>query len=173
MLECLFNEVAGLKPCNFSKSGLHHMCFLVNIVQFLRTAFFIKYFGWLLLNSDSEVLVKSNVRNIYVCFPWKAIRIKWVWVNPLQLMKNCLYSNLPNITKKVSCLKSPIFFFWVIKQICEKKCVPRALQHEENINPPLNEVWNKERVCKMYHSTLICDRLSVVEFFFLIMEWYG
>ena len=39
MLESIFDEVAGLKICNFIKKGLQHKCFPVNIAKFLRTAF--------------------------------------------------------------------------------------------------------------------------------------
>ena len=44
MSESLFNKIAGLKVCNFIRKRLHHSCFLVvNIVKFLRTAFFIEH----------------------------------------------------------------------------------------------------------------------------------
>ena len=36
----LFNNVAGLKFCDFIKKRLQHRCFPVNIVKFLGTAFF-------------------------------------------------------------------------------------------------------------------------------------
>ena len=31
-----FNDIAGLKACNFIKKGLQHRCFPVNIAKFLR-----------------------------------------------------------------------------------------------------------------------------------------
>ena len=35
VMESLFNNVAGLKVCNFIRKRLHHRCFLVvNIVKF-------------------------------------------------------------------------------------------------------------------------------------------
>ena len=37
VLESLFDEVAGLKTCNFIKKRLQHRCFSVNILKFLRT----------------------------------------------------------------------------------------------------------------------------------------
>ena len=38
MLESLFNEVAGMKTCNFIKKRLQHMCFHVKFAKFLRTS---------------------------------------------------------------------------------------------------------------------------------------
>ena len=38
VLECLFNNVAGLEPCNFIKKILRHWCFPVKVAKFLRTA---------------------------------------------------------------------------------------------------------------------------------------
>ena len=38
VLQSLFNEVAGLKSCNFIKKTLQQRCFPVNIAKFLRTA---------------------------------------------------------------------------------------------------------------------------------------
>ena len=40
MLESLFNEVAGLKTCNFIKKRHQHRSFPVNIAKFLRTVFY-------------------------------------------------------------------------------------------------------------------------------------
>ena len=49
VLESLFNNVVGLKVCNFIIKRLHHKCFpVVNIAKFLRTAF-IEHLWWLLL----------------------------------------------------------------------------------------------------------------------------
>ena len=42
VLESLFNNVAGLQTCNFIKKRLQRRCFSVNIVKFLRTAFFVE-----------------------------------------------------------------------------------------------------------------------------------
>ena len=39
VLESLFNKVAGLKACNFTKKSLQHRDFPVNIANFLRTSF--------------------------------------------------------------------------------------------------------------------------------------
>ena len=39
MLEFLFNKVVDFQACNFIKNRLQRRCFLVNIVQFLRTTF--------------------------------------------------------------------------------------------------------------------------------------
>ena len=40
MLESLFNEVAGLKACNFIKKEIQHKFFSVNIAKVLRTPFY-------------------------------------------------------------------------------------------------------------------------------------
>ena len=39
VLEFIFNQVTGLKGCNFMNKRLQHKCFPVNIAKFLRTAF--------------------------------------------------------------------------------------------------------------------------------------
>ena len=49
MLESLFNNIVGLKACNFIKKRLQHRCFPLNIAKFLKTAFFIEHLYWLLL----------------------------------------------------------------------------------------------------------------------------
>ena len=48
-LESLFDKVPVLQVCNFIKNKLPQRCFPVNIAKFLRTAFFIEHFRWLLL----------------------------------------------------------------------------------------------------------------------------
>ena len=48
-------ETFSLKACNFIKKRLQHRYFLVNIVNFLRTAFFIEHLQWLLLKSCSLI----------------------------------------------------------------------------------------------------------------------
>ena len=40
MLESLFNEVLGLKDCNFIKKRLKYKCFPVNIAKFIKNSFF-------------------------------------------------------------------------------------------------------------------------------------
>ena len=49
VLEPLFNNVVCLKTCNFIKKEAP--TFLVDVTKFLRTAFFIEHFWWLLLNN--------------------------------------------------------------------------------------------------------------------------
>ena len=39
MLEFIFNKVVDFQACNFIENRLQRRCFLVNIVQFLRTTF--------------------------------------------------------------------------------------------------------------------------------------
>ena len=48
VLESLFNKVAGLKACNFTKKQALTQVFPVNIAKFLRAAFFIDPIRWLL-----------------------------------------------------------------------------------------------------------------------------
>ena len=43
----------GLKICNFNKKRLQHRCFPVNILKFLRTAFFMEHLWCLLLKAVS------------------------------------------------------------------------------------------------------------------------
>ena len=49
MFESLFNKVTDLKVCNFIKKRLQHRCALVNILENLRTSFFINYLWRLVL----------------------------------------------------------------------------------------------------------------------------
>ena len=49
VLKSLFNKVAGLQACNFTKKRLQHRCFPVNIVKFLRTPILKNICEWLLL----------------------------------------------------------------------------------------------------------------------------
>ena len=42
----------------FNKKKLQHKCLPVNIAKFLRTAFFIEYLWWLLLNSDLRLAMQ-------------------------------------------------------------------------------------------------------------------
>ena len=44
-----------LKVYNFIEKRLQHMCFPVNIVKFLKTAFFIEHLWWLLLKNGKLV----------------------------------------------------------------------------------------------------------------------
>ena len=44
-----------LKVYNFIEKRLQHMCFPVNIVKFLKTAFFIEHLWWLLLENGKLV----------------------------------------------------------------------------------------------------------------------
>ena len=50
VLESLFNKLAGLKVCNFTKR-LKQRRFPVNFVKFLRAAFFIEYLRCLLFSA--------------------------------------------------------------------------------------------------------------------------
>ena len=44
-----------LKVYNFIEKRLQHMCFPVNIVKFLKIAFFIEHLWWLLLKNGKLV----------------------------------------------------------------------------------------------------------------------
>ena len=57
VLESLFNNVAGLKACNFIKKRLQHRCFPVNIAKFLRT---------LILKSIWEGLFHMDNNNYFI-----------------------------------------------------------------------------------------------------------
>ena len=64
VLEFLSNKVTGLKGCSFIKQRPQHRWFHVNIAKLWRTAFFIKYLRWLLLNK-----VKTNVKSTWFFLP--------------------------------------------------------------------------------------------------------
>ena len=55
VLDSLFNKIAGLQACNFSKKSLQHRCFPVNNEEFLKTTFFIEHLRWLHLNVITSV----------------------------------------------------------------------------------------------------------------------
>ena len=43
VLESLFSKATFIKACKFVKKRIQHRCFPVNIVKFLRTAFFVEH----------------------------------------------------------------------------------------------------------------------------------
>ena len=55
VLEYLFNKIASLKVCNFIQKTLLHRCFPVNIVKYLRTAFFTEHLQWLLFSLSFSI----------------------------------------------------------------------------------------------------------------------
>ena len=54
VLESHCNKVTDLKVCKLIKKRLQQWCFSMNIAKFLRTAFFIEHFCWLLLQSKQK-----------------------------------------------------------------------------------------------------------------------
>ena len=60
LCQSLFNKVLGLQSCDFVKKRLQHRCFPVNIMEFLRTSFFIEHLWWLLLNFLQNLLIISQ-----------------------------------------------------------------------------------------------------------------
>ena len=61
VLESLFNKVVVLKVCSFMKKETPPQLFFVNIVKYLKTAFSMKNFPWLLLKMIEEFLRNSNL----------------------------------------------------------------------------------------------------------------
>ena len=59
-----FFSKCDLTACNFNKKRLQHMYVPVNIVKFLRTAFFTEHFRWLLL----VIKVGSNSHSFYTAY---------------------------------------------------------------------------------------------------------
>ena len=43
VLESVFDEIAGLKACNFAKKKLQHRRYLVKFAKFLKTLFFTEH----------------------------------------------------------------------------------------------------------------------------------
>ena len=69
--------IIKFQACNFIKKKLQLRCFLVNIAQFLRTAFFIEHLRWLLLPFT------TTFRNYY----WKdRLVILFTLTHPSDLM---------------------------------------------------------------------------------------
>ena len=60
MLQCLFNNVTGLKISSFVKVRFQSRIFLVNIGEFLKASLFTEHLWWLLLKF-SEYLFKRNI----------------------------------------------------------------------------------------------------------------
>ena len=50
MLESFFNQVAGLRVCNFIKKRFQHRCFSMNFAKFLKTPILKKVYERLRLN---------------------------------------------------------------------------------------------------------------------------
>ena len=71
VFESLFNTVA--KACNFIKKRHQHRCFPVNIVKFLRKAFFIEHLQWLLL---ILLDIARFLRILSGCFCWLISKLK-------------------------------------------------------------------------------------------------
>ena len=57
VLETLFNQVAGLKTCNFFKKRLQYRCFPVKFAKFLRTPFSTEHLQWLLLKLNMFMIL--------------------------------------------------------------------------------------------------------------------
>ena len=61
------NKVAGLRPATLLKKRLWHRCFPVNFAKFLRTPFLTEHLRWVLLNTDSLLIICvlfSDLNNI-------------------------------------------------------------------------------------------------------------
>ena len=50
-----FNKVAGLRPATLLNERLQYRCFPVNIVKFLKIAFFIEHLQWQLAISHTSL----------------------------------------------------------------------------------------------------------------------
>ena len=47
--------IVGLKPCNFIKMRLQHMCFSVNIAKFIRTPILKDIYGLFLIYNINQL----------------------------------------------------------------------------------------------------------------------
>ena len=74
VLGSLFDNVAGLKFCNFIKKSLQRKSFSVNIPKFLRTAFSIEHSRWLFLLL--LLLTPRNFRNVIMAY--QQLGLLWV-----------------------------------------------------------------------------------------------
>ena len=68
VLESLFNNVSGLRACNFIKKRLEHRCFPVNFAKFLRRSFLIEQLRWLLLSlrpmpRNGQIVFAASLQN--------------------------------------------------------------------------------------------------------------
>ena len=55
LVEKRVRSIHSLKAYNFIKKRLQRKCFPVNIAEFMRSAFFIEHFWWLLLKSGRKL----------------------------------------------------------------------------------------------------------------------
>ena len=65
-----FNKVAGLRPAILLKRRLQLSCFLANIEEFLRTAFYVAQLRWLLLKAGNSfyICVLYCFQSLLMCF---------------------------------------------------------------------------------------------------------
>ena len=88
-LESHFNKIAALKARNFIKKRPQQKCFPVNIVKFLRPAFFIEHFWWLL-----------NAHLLFHTCPALAFRLDFLMADTRRVLENKdinLVQNKPKI----------------------------------------------------------------------------
>ena len=63
VLESLYNKVAGLQACKFTKKRLQQNYFAINIAKFLITAFFVEHLRWLHFKAMFETCQNFTMQN--------------------------------------------------------------------------------------------------------------
>ena len=93
----LFNKVTGLRLATLLKKRLWHRCFPVNIVEFLRTTFYLDNLWWLLLFMIFSVLVLFVIGISLSILSNKTFLT--FWLNPYSIainyMRLCWFSRMP------------------------------------------------------------------------------
>ena len=100
MLGSLFNNVTGLKACNFIKKRLQHWCFPVNIAKLFKNSFFIEHLWWLLLKTN----LKNFESSIFIFIFIISVRasFKTLLVQGSLSRKNLFYKNQKQSLKMFS-----------------------------------------------------------------------
>ena len=106
-LESLFNKVPVLQACNFIKMKLQQRCFPANIAKFLRTAFFIEHFRYLLLP------FMTTFRNYYWRGRWITVNKDYVYSTPEKHLK-ILLRMLQVVNKETQSLLLTFSIFHVL-----------------------------------------------------------
>ena len=100
----LFNKVTGLRLATLLKKRLWHRCFPVNIVEFLRTTFYLDNLWWLLLFMIFSVLVLFVIGISLSILSNKTFLT--FWLNPYSIainyMRLCWFSRMPLSVPKQS-----------------------------------------------------------------------
>ena len=108
----LISKVVTLQVWNFINEVLQRRCFPVNMVKFLRTAFFLEHLRWLLL----DLLMTSRyffgqLNNVFIIVFPRSIDINLL-VNIRTFVQNCMKLFVKITFKHLFFCKAPHYDLW-------------------------------------------------------------